>query len=221
MKKTFLLAALLIAGCDNPVTDVKIEALGGEAPNTPIGPHHRPGQPCVLCHSEYFGAQPELVIGGTVFRDRQTLQPVEGVRVVLYDSVGDIYEMLTNCNGNFMREKSDRDPQFPLYAEIYCPVYGADGTVLTDDSGNPQTKVKSMASWISRDGSCAGCHTLAGREADSVGWIVCNELEDTNPIPDQRADCEGKPPQTKSSGSGAGNGMGSGMGSGMGQGGGG
>jgi hypothetical protein len=191
-------AALLLVACDNPIVDTKIEALGGESPDTPVGEYHRPGQPCVLCHGEYFGASPRLVIGGTVFRDRQTLQPAEGVRVVLYDAVGDIYEMTTNCNGNFMRETGEKDPQFPLYAEIYCPVYGPDGTVLTDDAGAPQTKVKSMASWISRDGSCAGCHTLRGRDYDSVGWIVCNEADDTNPIPDQRADCPGKPPKTAS-----------------------
>ncbi len=185
-----------LAGCNNPVIDAQIEALGGESPDTPAGPFHRPGQPCVLCHGVYYGADPQLVIGGTVFRDRQTLMPVENAKVVLYDSVGDIYEMTTNCNGNFMREHGELDPQFPLYAEIYCPVYGPDGAVLTDAQGNPQLKVKAMSSWISRDGSCAGCHTLKGRATDSVGWVVCNEEGDTNPIPDQRADCEGKPPKT-------------------------
>ena len=139
------------------------------------------------------------IIGGTVFRDRQTLMPVENARVVLYDAVGDIYEMTTNCNGNFMRGHGERDPQFPLYAEVYCPVYGADGQPLPDGAGGVQLKVKAMSSWISRDGSCASCHTLQGREFDSVGWIVCNETGDTNPIPDQRADCPGKPPQTGAS----------------------
>jgi len=187
---------LVLAGCDNPIVDAKIEALGGEAADTPVGEYHRPGQPCVLCHGEYYGADPELVIGGTVFRDRQTLMPVENARVVLYDAVGDIYEMTTNCNGNFMRSAGERDPQFPLYAEIYCPVYGPDGQPLPDGAGGVQLKVKAMSSWISRDGSCAGCHTLQGREFDSVGWVVCNETGDTNPIPDQRADCPGKPPMT-------------------------
>lgn len=212
MRATVIALSLALAGCTNPIVDAKIEALGGESPDTPVGEFHRPGQPCVLCHSTYYGSDPELVIGGTVFRDRQTLMPVENAKVVLYDSVGDVFEMTTNCNGNFMREKGDRDPQFPLYAEIYCPVYGPDGTVLLDGSGNPQTKVKAMSSWISRDGSCAGCHTLRGRAVDSVGWVVCNEEGDTNPIPDQRADCEGKPPKTQSSDGGEQSGTGGGGG---------
>ncbi len=205
MRAPSALLLLLLAGCDNPIYDQQIEALGGEVPGTPAGEYHRPGQPCVLCHGPYFGAEPELVIGGTVFRDRNTLSPVEGAEVVLYDAVGDVYNLFSNCNGNFMLELGERVPQFPLYAEVICPLYGPDGTVLTDASGNPQTRVKSMASWISRDGSCAGCHKLEGRGAGSTGWIVCNEAEDTNPIPDQRPDCPGKPPATQG-GSGAGGG---------------
>jgi hypothetical protein len=189
---SFVVAAVVaLFACDNPIVDQKIEALGGEAEGTPVGPYHRPGQPCVLCHSVYFGAEPELVIGGTVFVDRNGYVPVEGAKVVLYDAVGDIYELVSNCNGNFYREKSDLDPQFPLYAEVHCPEYDAAGVRVEG-----VFRVKSMASWISRDGSCAGCHGLNGRQVNSTGWIVCNEEGDTAVLPPQREDCPGKPPKT-------------------------
>ncbi len=210
-----VLAALLAsaAGCGNPVTDNAIEAWGGELPDVPAGEHHRPGQPCVLCHSVAGGASPEMVLGGTVFADQQSFVPVEGAKVIVFDSVGDRFEMTTNCIGNFYLPRDDRAPLFPLAVEVHCPTYDASGEKLEVE------KVVSMNSWISRDGSCATCHALTGVSDRSTGWVYCNGPDEiaSNPYPPVSDDCPGKPPQSEGDdGGGDGDGMGSGMGNGMG-----
>src|SRR6185369_830106 len=61
-----LTAAGGAAGCRNePLLDQEIGAL--PADDGQPGPTHRPGQPCLLCHSNYEGASPKLALGGTVF----------------------------------------------------------------------------------------------------------------------------------------------------------
>jgi hypothetical protein len=186
------LAALLgLAACGNPVVDNAIEEWGGEVPGVDPSEHHRPGQPCVLCHSVAGGASPRMALGGTVFADQRSFLPVEGVRVIVYDAVGDVYEMESNCIGNFYLEYEDPVPQFPLAVEIKCPLYAADGSPREGE-----VKVVSMNSWISRDGSCASCHSLRGTQADSTGWIFCNDpgAIETNPYPAVPASCPGVAP---------------------------
>lgn len=199
--------------CSNPVIDQKIEALGGEQQGVPEGPFHRPGQPCVLCHSKYYGA-PEFAVGGTVFADQKgaSFKTVEDVQVVLTDSIGETRTLTTNCIGNFYIRKDDWDPQFPLAAEIRYPVYDpVTQQPMVDGQGQVVRKVKAMGSWISRDGSCAACHSLYGHGAtldpegtplyyDSAGWIYCNAsgddttAPDTNFFPEVADTCGGKPP---------------------------
>lgn len=197
LRTALALVALSAPACGNPVTDDKIEALGPEVDGVPESEHHRPGQPCVLCHSIAGGASPELAIGGTVFADSEGLLPVEGAEVVLYDAVGDSYVMTSNCIGNFYLEKTgSKDPQFPLAAEVRCPTYDADGNKLEGQ------KVRSMNSWISRDGSCATCHSLRGHAADSTGWIFCNDPDEvgSNVYPDVAKSCPGKAPSAAGAG---------------------
>jgi hypothetical protein len=187
--------AFSLGACGNPVVDNAIEEWGGEVEGVPPSEHHRPGQPCVLCHSVAGGADPRMALGGTVFADQRSFLPVEGVRVFVYDAVGDVYEMETNCIGNFYLEYADPVPQYPLAVEIHCPTYSADGTPRED------VKVVSMNSWISRDGSCASCHSLRGTDAGSTGWIFCNDpgAIETNPYPEVPASCPGVPPATAGS----------------------
>lgn len=184
-------ALLLAAGCGNPVTDDQIEAWGDELAEVPAGEHHRPGQPCVLCHSVAGGASPELVLGGTIFADQRSFLPVEGAEVVVYDAVGDVYTMTSNCIGNFYLPNEGLIPQFPLAVEVRCPKYDAAGNKLET------TKIRSMNSWISRDGSCATCHSLRGTQNDSTGWIFCNDETEilSNPYPPVAESCPGVPPQ--------------------------
>ena len=186
-----LLAVAHATACGNPIADEKIDALGAEVEGVEPGEHHRPGQPCVLCHSKAGGADPHMAIGGTIFADQRSFLPVEGAEVVLYDSLGDVYTMTSNCIGNFYLEDGDLIPQFPLAVEVRCPTYNAAGERLEE------AKVVSMNSWISRDGSCASCHSLSGTQVDSTGWIFCNDPSAiaANPYPEVAPTCPGKAPQ--------------------------
>lgn len=137
-------AATLSGGCrHDPVPQEAIDKL---PPEDPEGPSelHRPGQPCVLCHSDYEGADPALAIGGTVFEQNpNTLQliAVEGVFVTIYDAEGASAKACTNAAGNFYIEEEDwPDAKFPLAVQV----------------GN-----RFMRSLIGRERSCASCHVLA------------------------------------------------------------
>jgi hypothetical protein len=188
--------------CGNPAYDVRIDELGGENPNVEASEFHRPGQPCVLCHGEYEGALPQISIGGTVFADQQSFLPVAGVQVVMTDTRGITYTAVTNCIGNFWVEAGawDQvnnkypDPQFPVAVDIRCPTYDEAGQPVVDATGAPVLRVKSMGSVISRDGSCATCHTLQGKGLESAGWIYCNAPGEVNPFPPLSPDCPGEPP---------------------------
>ena len=183
-------SAALAFGCGNPIADNQIEAWGDELPEVPPGEHHRPGQPCVLCHSVAGGASPELVLGGTIFADQRSFLPVEGAEVVVYDAVGDVYTMTSNCIGNFYLPNEGLAPQFPLAVEVRCPKYDGAGNLMETK------KIRSMNSWISRDGSCATCHSLRGTQNDSTGWIFCNDETEitSNPYPEVAESCPGVPP---------------------------
>ena len=142
------LALLGPCGCANPVVDDKIEALGDEPlPDLEDFQFHRAGQPCVLCHGEYESEGPIMSVGGTIYRSKLSKVPVEGAIVRIWDSFGATWETTTNCVGNFWVEKEDFDPAFPLHVEVAYQLEG----------GGP-LKAQPMASRISRDGSCAGCH---------------------------------------------------------------
>ncbi len=189
-----LLSAIGVAsaGCGNPVIDKRIEDLGPEIEGVEPGEFHRPGQPCVLCHSSYEGAEPEMAVGGTIFATPNRKLPVDKVTVTLTDALGDSRSATTNCIGNFFIKKEDWDPAFPLKAEV---VYGVPGT--------DQLKAVTMESRISRDGSCAGCH-VGTRNQGSPGWvwleeeqpgadgIVGTEDDVFPPFPPLQASCAGK-----------------------------
>ena len=188
-----LLFAAVLAACGNPSVDDRIEALGEETPGVEPGPYHRPGQPCVLCHGPYFGAGPELSIGGTVFATDRGRVPVEGAVVRIWDSVGDSRELATNCIGNFYVAKEDWDPLFPLKVEVE---FGLPGGEAAD------RRLVGMSSRIERDGSCAGCHVDNKAEVSqtqaSPGRIYCvkQEQADSDGIkfPALGPSCPGKLP---------------------------
>ena len=122
-----LLSLTTMLGCGNPVVDIRVDQLGDENPNVEPGPYHRPGQPCVLCHSTYEGVSPEMSVGGTIFATPSKDTPVSGVKVTLIDSQGDSRTLVSNCIGNFYIEKEKWDPLFPLHAEIEFEVPGGSG----------------------------------------------------------------------------------------------
>lgn len=177
--------AVALAGCGNPVVDSRIAALGDEDPNVAAGEFHRAGQPCVLCHSVYEGASPELSIGGTIFATVMDQIPVDKAMVTLTDSNGETRVVPTNCVGNFYITKDEWIPAFPLQALVTYSVPSA-------GAGVPELRQKPMNSRISRDGSCATCHDGKRTQA-SVGWIFCEEMQLAPPFTEV-AGCAGRVP---------------------------
>lgn len=193
---------LVVASCGNPVVDDKIALLGGETDGVPEGPFHRPGQPCLLCHQE-DGPGPAFQVAGTIFADTKSFTPVDKAQVILTDAAGQSVTLETNCIGNFyLLAGGDFDLQFPLAAEVRYPLFDAEGKPRKDADGDIMRKSKSMASWISREGSCAGCHSLygpgrsqkAGMDVNETYWIYCNAPGDTDVFPKVSAECQGRPP---------------------------
>jgi hypothetical protein len=157
------------AACGNPSIDTRIEVLGPEKAGVPPSEFHRPGQPCVLCHSTYEGASPEITVGGTIFAtptETAGVLPtaVEGAIVTLIDAEGDVMPVTSNCAGNFYLTKEQWNPSFPLRVELSYPAPG--GTTL-----KPATP---MSSRISRDGSCGSCHDGPPNQG-SPGYVFCEE----------------------------------------------
>jgi len=142
-------AAALIASaalsCSDPVIDGQIEALGGERGDVPVGELHRPGQPCVLCHSER-GTAPDsrFFVAGTIFDTRAPdSKPAAGVTVYLQDALSPFPRRYqTNEAGNFfVRESEWEDLTFPFKVAIE-----RNGVRIP------------MGTLVNRDGSCNSCH---------------------------------------------------------------
>jgi hypothetical protein len=142
-----VLGCVLALGCSDTYRDRLIDALGEEDAGFDPGPLHRPGQPCVACHSSYGGVSPEFSIAGTLFSQPTPEQPpflVADFAVYLIDSVGNRRFVQANPCGNFYLEKSEFDPSFPMLAEVW-------------DKGRTRPLAQ-MNSRIGRDGSCGTCH---------------------------------------------------------------
>lgn len=144
VRLSLLLPVLSLAGatasCTDPVLDQEIEALGPEQGEP--GPDHRPGQPCVLCHSE-FGTAPDSVftLAGTVFDAPTRYVGVEGVEVRIVDSGNSKWTAISNRAGNFYLTKGQGEVKFPVRVRI--------------SKGGVE---RPMLSHIGREPSCAGCH---------------------------------------------------------------
>lgn len=158
-----LVSASLVAGCGDPYRDRLIDSLPEEDPRFAPGELHRPGQPCLACHSSYGGA-PEFAIGGTLFAATEFDEVpamMAGYTVRIQDSEGRSRDAVSNACGNFHIRRDDWDPAFPLLVEILA---GTPGGV------SPLVPVSTMTSRISREGSCAGCHV--GRPSPVSPGIV-------------------------------------------------
>ena len=162
-----LLAALGAACRYDPVPQEIIDSLGEET-GTP-GPMHRPGQPCLACHTTYEGATPAMAVAGTIYTQNEEggIVPAPSVVLSISQSSGGPRKACTNAAGNFYIEKEDWDDiTFPL-------------AVTAGD--------RTMLSLIGRDGSCGSCHKLpadpakggTGATFDSPGVVLVG-IEATN-----------------------------------------
>jgi hypothetical protein len=180
----FVVSAVGAVGCGNPVQDAKIDALPPEVVGVPEGEFHRPGQPCLLCHSDY-GGDPTFSVAGTIFAfDAKEATdepvPVEGAVVTIYDTTGVPHTKATNCVGNFYFTADEWQPIFPLAVVV-------DADKPTKPASHAHV---TMDSRVNREGSCAGCHFLQ-RSQVSPGWVY---LTSDHTIPFKvRPTCQGAP----------------------------
>jgi hypothetical protein len=171
-----------LTGCGNPAIDVIVNDLGPEDSAVPVGPFHRPGQPCVACHGPYYGASPRMSIAGTIFAsltkaaDATKPVPVNKAQIVLVDTDNKPDPMVrayprTNCAGNFYISYDDFVPQFPVAVQVQCP----DPKDMADPANLTPlpTIALTMQGRISREGSCNACHR-GERNQGSPGWAVCS-----------------------------------------------
>lgn len=138
--------AMMHASCTDPVRDQQIEALGEEIGEP--GPEHRPGQPCLLCHSEGGpAADKSFKVAGTIFETNEPGSPgAEGVAVDLIDAPGvpPNVRPITNRAGNFWVTSDEwRDLRFPFRVRI-----------LPKGAAEPLR----METTVNREGSCNYCH---------------------------------------------------------------
>jgi hypothetical protein len=142
---TVLGAACVVAAspaCVDETHDEEVAALGPEAPGVPPGPNHRPGQPCITCHGGSGPAKLQFSVGGTVNENQGQSMPAVGASVTIEDIDGHLWTVTTNSVGNFFVALSDYAPHYPTQPTV------------TPANGMPI----SMATHVSRDGSCADCH---------------------------------------------------------------
>jgi hypothetical protein len=169
-------AATLLSCINDPVRNTREEAFGDDF-SEPKGfegsAYHRPGQPCVDCHSKRGGNSPSFSVAGTVFwgtcnvlkEEEGNAQVVEakcnrvGVRdaeVRFVFGSGGTKCVVTNCAGNFFLPETEVDFPFLVSVSKRTP----NGTIYESK----------MTGHVSRDGSCAGCHDNPRRE-DSPGQV--------------------------------------------------
>jgi mono/diheme cytochrome c family protein len=133
--------ATLAGACGDPVRDAVADSLGPERGVRP-GPEHRPGQPCLACHTDGGRAGPSFSVAGTLYRAKDDLTPLAGAEVRITDSAGRAFRMRSNCAGNFYMRPSEGIPAGPYWITL---AYG-DYTI-------------EMETPVYREGSCATCHT--------------------------------------------------------------
>jgi len=175
----FAVAAVLVAAmlpaCIGETPEEAARAAQGDAPDG--DEEHRPGQPCLVCHSaDYNPGGAVFVLAGTVYLDASDDDGagLEGAEVSFIDADGHEFSSMTNRVGNFMirvdtsleeprrrsrgRAEIPWEPTFPLDVAV---VY------LGEE--------KSMESKIWREGSCAGCHRTSELGVDHVQKVYYAE----------------------------------------------
>ena len=133
----------LLGACVDESHELQVQALGDEAPGIPRGPLHRPGQPCLVCHGEQGPSSHQFVMAGTVFAVQGQSAPAPGASVTIEDVNGSFFTATTNEAGNFYIPVGEWSPTMPATASV-----------------SQGKNAQQMSTHISRDGSCAGCHTL-------------------------------------------------------------
>jgi hypothetical protein len=133
--------ALAFAACGDPAPDAAIAALGPEDAFVPVGPLHRPGQPCLLCHKE-GGRAAAFSLAGTVYVNATAQSPLANAEVIILDSASGTFTASTNCAGNFFVLPGEYAPPYPIWLTLRA-------AGVQRDMDTPSY----------REGSCGSCHT--------------------------------------------------------------
>jgi mono/diheme cytochrome c family protein len=165
----------LLAACVDQQWQEQVAALGPEQPSIPIGPLHRSGQACLLCHSP-TGNAPPLLAAGTVYRDPSATLAAAGVAVILIDARRQTYVTYSNCAGNFFVFPSEYQPQLPLWVSLRYQLLG-------------QRVQVDMESPMHRDGDCGSCHRPKAGPSSAGPVFLSDDPARLSMIP--RSDCTG------------------------------
>lgn len=137
------------------------------------GPLHRPGQPCLVCHS---GAHPadgmSFEVAGTIYERAMDHFGTPGVVVTLEDAEGPYAQVVTNRTGNFMvtrdgDDDEDSDEGMVRVGRAFVPPLRV--SIAREGVERP------MRSFVWREGSCSSCHR-ADEDFDSPGRAVLEDL---------------------------------------------
>lgn len=127
-------------GCVDPLKEDAITQLGDEAAGVAVGPLHRAGQPCLVCHNGIDSTP--FTLAGTIYLETDAAQPAASALVEMANGLGAKFSIATNCAGNFFVRPGDFEAAWPVWVRI-------------KHNGWEQI----MESPINEDGSCASCHT--------------------------------------------------------------
>lgn len=155
---------VVCSGCVDPLREKTLADLGPEVSGVPVGPLHRAGQPCLVCHDGTISTP--FAIGGTIYLEEDGARPAVSALIDLADGLGNQYRVATNCAGNFFVRPGDFDPAWPLWVRI-------------EHEGWAQE----MESPVNENGSCASCHAPT-KSAKSPGPVYvfpfASEPRETN-----------------------------------------
>ena len=163
MRRVVFFVALCVSACSDPIRTRSVEELGGEDPATPVGPEHRPGQPCLVCHGADGPSNAEFSLAGTVYQRSDTVEPLESATVRFIDSTGAQYRVVSNCAGNFYVGAANFEPVWPVWMKI-------EWNGMTQEMISPSV----------REGSCGACHQDPASPA-TVGHIYMSDQGTTFP----------------------------------------
>lgn len=152
---TCLLLASIGSSCNlDPVHSAAVESLGDEDPGryVPNSAYHRPGEPCVVCHSDRGSADRKFALAGTVFWGPDSASGgVDYAYVRIRDAAGGNPCVVTNCAGNFWIEGGPKTLTFPLAISVERarnPANGDESVLMS----------RTMNGHIGREPSCGTCH---------------------------------------------------------------
>jgi hypothetical protein len=158
VKQVTAVAFAALAACTT-IEKQRADGLGPEVSDP--GPKHRPGQPCLWCHSSVFGdgrATPSFDLAGTVYRRRGDTTGAAGLEIDIEDAAGHRIVVNANVAGNFALIVEDGLTE-PI--QSYEGVWRVPGPLvfpLRTSVADGGLK-RNMQNVVHRERNCNVCHT--------------------------------------------------------------